>query len=136
MLVFENFLFHTFSIKEMYMLIKYEDVANIFNENIQKSHFWVFSGMSHYFWTWSVNLWHVSINCNPSRRNYKNTIKMHLLEDFYVSINLPIFQVTWDPCKRYIYPEKNYLVNGKTDKTFRFISTKTYGQNCLKIKFS
>ena len=35
------------------MLIKYEDVANIFNENIHKSHFWAFSWMSHNFWTWS-----------------------------------------------------------------------------------
>ena len=29
----------------MNMLIKYEGVANIFNENIHKSHFWSFSWM-------------------------------------------------------------------------------------------
>ena len=31
------------------MLIKYEGVVNIFNENIRKTHFWAFSWMSHYF---------------------------------------------------------------------------------------
>ena len=31
------------------MLIKYEDVVNIFNENIRKSQFWAFYWMSHYF---------------------------------------------------------------------------------------
>ena len=31
------------------MLIKYEDVANTFSENIHKSNFWAFSWMSHYF---------------------------------------------------------------------------------------
>ena len=36
------------------MLIKYESVANIFNENLHKSQFWAFSSMSHYFWTWSI----------------------------------------------------------------------------------
>ena len=30
----------------MYMLIKYEGVVNVFNENIHKSHFWAFSSMS------------------------------------------------------------------------------------------
>ena len=36
LLIFENFFFHTISIKEMYMLIKHEGVANIFNDSIQK----------------------------------------------------------------------------------------------------
>ena len=39
LLLFENFFFHTISIKEMYMLIKCEGVVNIFDENIHKSHF-------------------------------------------------------------------------------------------------
>ena len=33
---------------EMHMLIKHEGVVKIFNEYINKSHYF----MSHYFWTW------------------------------------------------------------------------------------
>ena len=36
-----NFFFHTISIEKMYMLIKYEGLANIFNENIHKSNLWM-----------------------------------------------------------------------------------------------
>ena len=49
LLVFENFFFHTISIKEMHKLIKCEGARKIFNENIDKSLFQGFSWMSHYF---------------------------------------------------------------------------------------
>ena len=35
------------------MLIRYEGVAFIFNDNINKSHLWAFSWISNYFLTWS-----------------------------------------------------------------------------------
>ena len=41
--------FNTILIKEMCMLIKYEGVVNVFNENIHKSHFRGFFLMSHNF---------------------------------------------------------------------------------------
>ena len=39
LLVFENFFFHTISIIEIYMLMKYEGIVKIFKEQIDKSHF-------------------------------------------------------------------------------------------------
>ena len=89
--VLENVFFHTVSIKEIHVLIKYEGVANIFNEDIHKSHFWAFSSMSHYFWTWSRRIcafdyvgWKRSKmkKCMKSQLHFWNIILFYFLHHF------------------------------------------------------